>query len=144
MCQLNRGDDEFRPNAVGALHSGSTTDIALASLAEKIYQSRRDRDKRSPVSGLFQDPAWDILLDLFVAQARGKHISITSAATAGLVPPTTALRWVWALEEAKLVTRVSDGADKRRSFVVLTTSGNAYMRDVLGAISDRMRQPDTL
>ena len=43
--------------------------------------------------GLFADPAWDIMLDLFAARIEGKDITVSSAGIAACVPPTTALRW---------------------------------------------------
>lgn len=99
---------------------------------------RRDRESKSPVPGLFQDPAWDILLDLYMAHAEGKCISVKSAGLACPVPATTALRWLWALENAKLVERMPDKHDKRRSFVTLSTKGQQYMNDVLGPFSDQI------
>jgi DNA-binding MarR family transcriptional regulator len=113
-------------------------DPGLATLARKIYQLRRTREKMSPVPGLFQDPAWDILLDLYLAKAQGKCISVKSASLACPVPATTALRWLWALEKANLVDRVPDKLDKRRSYVNLSAKGQAYMNDVLGTFRQEL------
>lgn len=116
-------------------------DVALATFARKLYASRRERERKDILPGLFSDPAWDILLDIFIAHAQDKYISITDAGLAGQVPATTALRWVWALESAKLIERKPDSNDKRRSFVLLTDAGLKYMRQVLTAICDRMMSP---
>lgn len=116
-------------------------DAALAVFAHKMYLSRRDRETLAPSPGLFQDPAWDILLDVFIAHAKDKLISVTDASLAGQVPVTTALRWVWALEKSGLLERQPDQHDKRRSFVKLTESGLTYMRGVLTAMSERMKPP---
>lgn len=56
----------------------------------KIIRARRARDD---VFGkdLFADPAWDILLDLAIARAENKQVSVTSLCIASGVPATTAL-----------------------------------------------------
>ncbi len=54
-----------------------------------------------------------------------------TAGLAGQVPASTALRWIWVLEEAKLVERKLDQTDKRRSFISLSSIGLASMREVL-------------
>ena len=121
--------------------AGAIPDTALATFARKVYLARRDREKASTSPQIFNDPAWDILLDLFIAQAQDKFISVSDAGLAGQVPATTALRWVWSLEKTGLVERRSDKSDKRRSFVMLTASGQSYMRKVLTAMSSRMSPP---
>lgn len=69
---------------------------------------------------LFADPAWDMLLDLTAARAEHVRVSVTSLCIASGVPPTTALRWIGQLNEAGLVERVEDEADRRRAFITLT------------------------
>lgn len=69
---------------------------------------------------LFTDPAWDMLLDLAVARAEKKRVSITSLCIASGVPPTTALRWIRLMLEDGLVEREDDPNDRRRSFVFLS------------------------
>ena len=71
-------------------------------------------------SGLFADPAWDMLLDLTAAREEHRRVSVTSLCIASRVPPTTALRWITLLEEAGLVQRSGDNADRRRTFIALT------------------------
>jgi DNA-binding MarR family transcriptional regulator len=90
------------------------------------------------VPGLFGEPAWDILRDLFISYAEHRKISIMSAGLAGHASTTTALRWVWALEDAHLVNRKLDQSDKRRSFVSLAPGGLRFMREVLTNISDHI------
>jgi DNA-binding transcriptional ArsR family regulator len=78
---------------------------------------------------LFADPAWDMLLDLTVARAEHKRVSVTSLCIASGVPPTTALRWIGQLTRQGLVERVDDEADRRRAFVALSdTAAEAMAR----------------
>jgi DNA-binding MarR family transcriptional regulator len=103
----------------------------LRTLALSEYRRRQSRAEHFD-GGLFAEPAWDILLDLFVANIDGIRVSITSACLATSCPPTTALRWVTVLEDQELVARAGDAKDQRRSWLHLTELGlkkmTAYLR----------------
>lgn len=68
--------DEARPVA-------AYNDARLAEYAERLYKERRRRSRYLP-GHLFAEPAWDILLDLFVNGVRDRAISITSASSPGV------------------------------------------------------------
>lgn len=76
---------------------------------------------------LFSDPAWDILLDLFIATTESCRRTISTVGLAGNIPQTTALRWINALEREGLVVRQPDPIDARRVFVDLSCAGLAAM-----------------
>jgi hypothetical protein len=103
----------------------------LHSVAHHIYRQRRRRSEIFP-SELFGEPAWDILLDLFVAAKRGEKVSVTSACIGATVPSTTALRWITLLEDERLLVREKDESDARRVFVRLTAGGYRKMVEYLG------------
>ena len=85
---------------------------------------KRRRSREAIVgSGLFADPAWDMLLDLAAAHAEGKRISVTSLCIASTVPPTTALRYIDALLNEGLIVRVRDQVDRRRTLIELSREG---------------------
>lgn len=95
----------------------------FALLARKVYSLRR---KRSLVFGnheLFGEPAWDILLDLYIAEDEGKPVSVSSACIGSASPPTTGLRWLGILAEKGLIVREHDPEDQRRVLVRLTDKG---------------------
>lgn len=101
------------------------------SLTENFIRLRRQRDKIFGGS-LFADPAWDMLLDLFVAQEKGlRPVSTSSLCIASAVPATTALRWIETLVQQGLVSRHADPKDGRRVFVRLTDEAWQKMRDLL-------------
>ncbi len=68
---------------------------------------------------LFADPAWDMLLDLYVEYKAGRSPSVSSLCLASHVPVTTALRWITKLEHDGLITRSHDPKDGRRIYVHL-------------------------
>ena len=88
-------------------------------LARFVAGFRRIRIRRNELLGapLFRDPAWDMLLELYVAHEQGRDISISSLCYASGVPASTALRHVQRLEEHGLVEREGDRSDNRRLFV---------------------------
>jgi DNA-binding MarR family transcriptional regulator len=94
----------------------------LAELAAREYRARRSRERYFD-RALFGEPAWDILIDLFIQQSSGKTVSVTSAAIASQVPVTTALRHLAALQRAGLVERMRSAVDARVKLLRLTKEG---------------------
>jgi len=92
---------------------------ASVQIAKRYLRARRERVRLFP-EDLFADPAWDILLDLYVAEATKQRISISAACIASGVPSTTGLRWIGRLEELGLVRRNDDPSDRRRAYISLT------------------------
>jgi hypothetical protein len=101
--------------------------------ARRMYHARRRRDELFGGAHLFGEPAWDILLDLFIAASEGKRISITSACIGAAAPPTTALRWLNLLEREGLIEREGDSKDMRRSYVRLSRLGVSRMTEFFSA-----------
>ena len=97
----------------------------LAEIAAREYRARRSRERYFDRT-LFGEPAWDILIDLFIQQSSGKTVSVTSAAIASQVPVTTALRHLAMLQRAGLVERMRSAADARVKLLRLTKDG--YVR----------------
>lgn len=105
------------------------------ALARQAYALRR---KRAVIFGnpeLFGEPAWDILLDLYIAQAEGKPVSVSSACIGSASPATTGLRWLGVLAEEGLVLRENDPEDNRRVLVRLTGKGTAAMETFFDAVN---------
>ena len=101
-------------------------------LVRAIIRARRTRDEFF-VPGLFADPAWDMLLDLFAARLQGEPVSVSSLCIAAAVPQTTALRWIKVLTDHGLATRADDPQDGRRVFVQLTDRAAEAMEAALNA-----------
>jgi DNA-binding MarR family transcriptional regulator len=102
----------------------------LGAFARLLYRERRARDSFLS-EGLFGEPAWDILLDLFACQAEGRTVRISSACIAAAVPASTALRYIAEMERRGLIRRTRSDRDRRSQHVTLTDEGHAHMQALL-------------
>lgn len=110
-------------------------DLESLRLAVALYALRRKRDSVVARKGLFGEPGWDILLDLYIADRRRTELQVSSVCLDAGVPSTTILRWISRLEQEKLIYRTADASDARRRYVRLTDEGRNMMRKALRAIS---------
>lgn len=97
----------------------------------QVIRARRLRDRQFG-KGLFEDPAWDMMLDLFAAHLERAEVSVSSLCIAAAVPPTTALRWIARMTDAGLFERRPDPFDRRRAFMGLTRDALDGMRAYIG------------
>ena len=109
---------------------GAVSHAALVQIAKRLYELRAIRDD---VLGeaLFSEPAWDILLDLFVSDHEARKLSVSAVCIGARAPSATALRYMAMLQEAGLIERSRDERDGRRSHVCLTPSGRRRMAQLL-------------
>ena len=96
-------------------------------------RARRMRDQMLG-EALFEDPAWDMLLDLFAAHLERAQVSVSSLCIAAAVAPTTALRWIAKLTDAGLFERQPDPFDRRRAFLVLSPRALDGMKRYVAAV----------
>jgi DNA-binding MarR family transcriptional regulator len=103
--------------------------LVAAEAAELVSQIIRAREKRATFFGseLFADPAWDIMLELFLAQLTQRKMASSDLGIATPVPMSTALRWIEKLAEGGWIRRRPDPSDHRRGFVELSAKGSAAM-----------------
>ncbi|WP_271078264.1 MarR family winged helix-turn-helix transcriptional regulator [Aurantiacibacter sp. MUD61] len=107
------------PNSINRIERNA---INLAQKAKVIYRKREMR-KKHIFPQLLGEPAWDMLLELFMQYAGGAKVSTTSLGHASHVPITTALRHISLLEDAGMIERSASEVDKRVTFVSLTEKG---------------------
>lgn len=106
----------------------------LIEIADGLYRLRRRREAlMSPVFGadLFADPAWDILLDLYVKNGRSEDVSVTQACSAAVVPVTTALRYITVLADRGLIERSKNPDDGRSYLLRLSTEAMRLIEEIL-------------
>lgn len=66
---------------------------------------------------LFGEPAWDMLLDLFINECLDKPVSMSSLCVAAGIPTSSAMKLAQRLCDAGLLYRVPDHRDGRRNFM---------------------------
>lgn len=129
--------DDLR-NRLIAPSSNNTLDTGtLGQLAREILDSRRRRAVVFRSSDLFGEPAWDILLGLYVAAEEQQKLSATSVCEVSGAPMTTTLRWIERLENEGWVHRTPDPLDRRRFWVLLTERASNTIRSYLEGIGLR-------
>lgn len=68
-------------------------------------------------SSLFGEPAWDMMLALYIAQGEGRRVKVSDLYNESGVPATTTLRWVNRLFELGMTRKRRHRTDLRISFV---------------------------
>lgn len=121
-------------------------DAAAAGMSRPSYRSvtqfaagmRAIRLRRNDALGkpVFRDPAWDMLLDLMVADDEARQVSVSGLCHASGVPTTTALRHCERLEALGLLARTPDPRDKRRFWVKGTPGTLERVREIVARLQD--------
>ena len=124
---LNNGEDISKPLELGSLER-----CALVEMAKRIVELRRSRCRYFP-GNFFSEPAWDIMLILYI-EAGQRPLAATGAAHVTDTPETTALRWVEALESAGFVNSHTHASDRRVRLLVLSSYGRAMLDQYLSEI----------
>lgn len=131
---MTRQPDGPEPNEASDIPPpGVNEQDQLAAIARSEFHNRRRRDSLIRYD-LFAEPAWDMLLDLYIQHHRGQPVPVDRLCTAAATAGTTGLRWLGLLIEKELVIRSSfaeDGAVR----VALSERGinemERYLRDFL-------------
>ena len=111
--------------------TAQTDDHAVARVvADRLYAERRRRDALFPPD-LFGEPAWDLLLAMFVAREKGQPMILCRAYKAAGVSDTTGRRLLDRLEEEGLITRRRAPRSRKMRIVELTESAVARLVDYL-------------
>ena len=112
--------------ALGMPPASTGSDSSQKEVAREILRLRRTRDQL--FGTIFGEPAWDMLLELYVAEIEGESIPVSSVCAASAAPWGTALRHLAKLVEGGWVKRENDPKSNKRVLVSLTASGREHMR----------------
>jgi hypothetical protein len=117
-------------------HETSTgrTRTALQA-ARKVFRDRQLRSDFIGSNALFGEPAWDMLLDLFIKQAENEELAPRSADVGFKAAISTELRWMKVLEQHGLIVSRVDPDDGDRLLIHLAPTGYEGMLRYLEAIS---------
>ena len=104
------------------------TDDKRAHLAHLILAFRRIRPEELPC-GLFAETGWEMMLELFLADAKGMRITGREICERNNARPNIASRWLQHLSAEKLV--VGDGDGDLDDALVLSPTGLEQMERLL-------------
>jgi hypothetical protein len=113
-------------HALDALTAGRATAIT-APMVRRIIAAGRLREDHFGIG--FGDPAWAMMLELFLARLEQRPLRATSLSRVSGVPLTTALRWIDRLDEMGILVRTPDPGD--RSGIALSEKAEDQMRAYL-------------
>ncbi len=77
---------------------------------------------------LFGEPAWDMLLDLFIQQCEGKLLPMSSLCLSADIPNSSAMKLIQRLCDAGLLERLPDHRDGRRSLIKISPDTEHRLR----------------
>jgi hypothetical protein len=98
----------------------------LRAVAERLLAERRKRDEYFPAA-LFGEPAWDLLLALFIARDDGRAVTLSEAYEAARVDERHGPTLIEKLIASGLVAR----SHNRGNAVLLTDHGMDRLSDYL-------------
>src|SRR3546814_14839235 len=116
-------------------HTRCALVTGVQTCALPIFRQRRMREQYFP-SGMFADPAWDMLLDLYAARLDRQPVSVSSLCIAAAVPATTALRWIKTMPDDGIFLRDADPNDGRRIFLPLADGAFAGLESYFAALDE--------
>lgn len=117
--RLESGCDAFGPpRKPGADREAIALEAAIHALTD-----RRSRSDHFANPNFFGEPAWDILLDLYIHQVRNEAVTVRSTIIGSGASSQTAIRWLNILEAEDLVKSEQDPGDANRVLLRLTAEG---------------------
>lgn len=147
--RMARLAQEIGARAQSASTSPSDADISRADppatcpSTERLVQASRDAiaahlgqpDFGAPA--FFRNPAWLLLLELFVADRSGAAVSVKAACLTLGGATSTAMRTILDLERLDLIASRSDEKDARRRLLTLTPRAEAALRVYLNRMVEQ-------
>jgi hypothetical protein len=91
--------------------------------AQRIYHERRTRADFLGNNEIFGEPAWDMLLNIFMRQSNNETVSVKSMDINESYPDSTAMRWLKVLEQSGLLRLQLDANNKDQHLICLTDAG---------------------
>jgi hypothetical protein len=110
-------------------------DADMAEFARRTLTGHRERDRYfDPM--VFSNPAWDILLAMYVASAEGRVQNVLDCCAAAPVAQRVTLRWLAYLKQEEMVIETPDPAQPRRTVMCLSDQARATINAYLASLAD--------
>ena len=127
--RASRVVDEHQDDPAAAI-----SEQMLVTQARDLLAQRKMRRRFLPAE-LFHEPAWDMLLALFVVRNDDQPMNIKALVAMADAPVTTSQRWIEHLYKLRLIDRVIDPTDRRRVEISLSAMGEEAVTNYLQAVS---------
>ena len=92
-------------------------DLRALRNAEVTFRRRILRSQILDGSEHFGEPAWDILLDLFIHEAKDQRLSMSALCVTAAIPTSSAMKLIQRMCDDGILQRSPDTADGRRSLI---------------------------
>lgn len=106
---------------------------SAASVAAAILEVRHTRRDFLPAE-IFSEPAWDLLLELFIADSEGLRLTAADVSQRCDIPPTLLSRWLKYLSKAGFV--IGDGHGDLDDQLTLSGKGMESMERAISKARD--------
>ena len=139
--RVNRSDltellaDNGWYRGVGARSRQVSNNRSLLDIAKRLHAYEMSRKKMPGLETLFGDPAWMILLDLYIREFEDKTTTVSSATTASGSTATTGLRYVVELVSTGHVIRTPHPSDDRCILLSLSCDAKRAISDILKSVT---------
>lgn len=119
-----------------AEEGASTQSTSAYDTAVKYVEARRLRERHFADQNIFGEPAWDILLDLYIRRCCSEVVTLRAASLRTNSPANVAWRWIEILRSQGLVRFVESSDHRERPIVELTASAFQVMTRYLEQIGN--------
>lgn len=119
------------PDAASPPAERSSDRTSLVKRARMAFGLRRRRD-RIFAKSFYGEPAFDILLALYVVESENVSLSLKKLAELASLPHATAVRWIDLLAADGFIAREPHPTDRRKSAIKLLPKGQAALDELFG------------
>ena len=108
------------------------------TIIDQVHQALAETELRDGLFGkeCFGDPAWSILLLLFLARLEERRVSTSDLCIQADVFPQNTLRWIGALRSRDQLSTDPDIADRSGMYVELTAEAAERMKTYFSAVAE--------
>jgi DNA-binding MarR family transcriptional regulator len=107
----------------------------LQRVARALLAIRRRRSDYLHAA-MFGEPAYDMLIGLYVAEDSGEAVTVARLSEIAGVPLSSAARWLEYLSAKRLAYREPHPSDRRASLIRLTKEGRQALEGLFQAAAD--------
>jgi DNA-binding MarR family transcriptional regulator len=118
---------------------GEAMQLRLVNIARTSLSVRRRRSDYLH-RAMLGEPAYDMLLGLYVAEAEGEALTAARLADRAGVAPSSALRWIDYLAAKELIVREPHPSRKRASVLKLSCKGRAALEGIFRSMLEGIRE----